>query len=159
MTSKSIAVSRTYRASPQAAFDAWTKPEMIEQWFGPPGYSAHVVEHDFRVGGDWRFLMKGDAGDGLVHFGTFIAIDPPDRLTFTWASEAPLDTWRSVDGQPTLVVVTFEPCDAGVIVTISHEGLALETARHGLTIGWGEGLACLENFLRDRAGGDDGSAD
>jgi len=147
-----VTVSRAFKATPQAAFDAWTKPEMLEQWFGPPGYSATILMHDFRIGGGWRFLMKAESGDGLEHFGTFVTIEPPVRLAFTWASEAPLQSWRAADGRPTLVTVTFEPCNGGVAVTIVHEGLALEKARRGLTVGWGSGLTCLEEFLCDQRG-------
>lgn len=147
-TAQSVTVSRTFRATKEAAFDAWTNPASLAQWFGPPGFRAEILTHDLRVGGDWRFLMTDDKGQGFHHFGTFIAIEPVERLAFTWASEEQVEGWRDETGNPTLVTVTFDGNADQVTVVITHENLATEAARRGLTYGWGEGLACLEEFLR-----------
>ncbi len=153
-TAQSVTVSRTFRATKEAAFDAWINPTSLAQWFGPPGFRAEILTHDLRVGGDWRFLMTDDKGQGFHHFGTFIAIEPADRLAFTWASEEQVEGWRDEAGNPTLVTVTFEENADRVTVVITHENLATESARRSLTYGWGEGLACLEEFMRrGEAGG------
>lgn len=142
-----VCVSRTYRTTVQAAFDAWTRPAILERWFGPPGYSASILTHDLKIGGSWRFLMRGQDGTALEHFGEFVAIDPPTKLAFTWASEEPFDGWRDTKGEPTLVTVTFDQDGEEVTVTVTHEGLVLEEARRGLTFGWGRGLDCLDEVL------------
>lgn len=147
-TAQSVIVSRTFRSTKEAAFDAWTNPASLAQWFGPPGFRAKILTHDLRVGGDWRFLMTDDKGQGFHHFGTFIAIEPTDKLAFTWGSEEQVEGWRDEAGNPTLVTVTFEENADRVTVVITHENLATEPARRGLTLGWGEGLACLAEFLR-----------
>lgn len=120
-TAQSVAVSRTFRATKKAAFDAWTNPASLAQWFGPPGFRAEILTHDLRVGGDWRFLMTDDKGQGFHHFGTFIAIEPADRLAFTWASEEQVEGWRDEAGNPTLVTVTFEENADRVTVVITHD--------------------------------------
>ena len=142
-----VVVSRTYKATLEAAFDAWTQPALIERWFGPPGVRATVLTYEPRPGGSWRFAMESDAGRPQHHFGTIVTLDRPHRLVFTWASEEMVDGWRDAEGKPTLVTVTFEPVEAGVTVTISHAGLAAADARRALTFGWGGGLDCLGDLL------------
>ena len=48
-------VTRTFSAPRQLVFDALTKPELIERWYGPPG-SIEVCESDPVTGGKWRFV-------------------------------------------------------------------------------------------------------
>ena len=142
-----VSVSRTYRASPEAAFDAWTKPALLERWFGPPGFRARILTYEPWPGGAWRFAMQSDDGACFHHFGTLVDLRRPHRLAFTWASEEQVDDWRDVDGNPTLVTVSFAPAAIGVTVTITHTGLASQEARRGLTHGWGRGLDCLADVL------------
>jgi len=144
---ETVTVQRTYTASVDAAFEAWTSPAALEQWFGPPGFRAKVLSHELRVGGGWRFRMVSKDGDAYHHFGRFLEIDAPHRLVFTWASEEQVDGWRDVNGDPTRVTVTFKAVAAGVTVTVTHQRLATALARQALTGGWGGGLVCLEGFL------------
>lgn len=147
---ETVMVERTYSAPIDAVFDAWTNPVALEQWFGPPGFHAKVLTHDLQVGGRWRFLMANDAGDGFHHFGSFVEIDAPNRLVFTWASEEQVDGWRDENGDPTQDTVTFAASAAGATVTIVHERLANEIGRQALTGGWTGGLVCLGDFLMKR---------
>ena len=142
-----VRVSRSYRSTPKAAFDAWTNPASLEKWFGPPGFRAEVLVHELRVGGAWRFRMIADDGSGYHHFGTFLEISPPRRLAFTWASEEQVDGWRDTGGNPTTVTVDFEEGDAGVTVVITHRDLASEETRRSLTHGWDGSLVCLADSL------------
>ncbi len=146
-STKAISVSRFYKTSIQAAFDAWTKPTSLEKWFGPPGFRAEILTHDLRIGGDWRFLMMGSEGKGFHHFGTYVEISPPRKLAFTWASEEQVEGWRDENGDPTLVTVEFEQQADGVLVTVTHQQLQSDEARRALTGGWGGSLEALADFL------------
>lgn len=145
---RAVFAQRTYRVSPEAAFDAWINPASLAKWFGPPGFAAEVLIHDLQVGGRWRFLMKGQNGDGFHHFGRFVEITPPHKLAFTWASEEQVEGWRDENGDPTLVTVEFTPCPEGTKITVTHEKLTSDFARRALTGGWSGGLECLAGFLK-----------
>jgi len=145
-----VMVRRRYRASIEAAFDAWTNPHSIARWFGPKGFQAHVLEHELRPGGRWRFLMRGDDGMEFHHFGSFVEISPPRRLVFTWASEEAVAGWHGGADDPTRVTVDFDPHEEGVTVTVTHERLPSEPARRALTAGWGGGLDALAAFLAEQ---------
>ena len=56
---RTVRVSRSYKTSIEAAFDAWTKPLSLEKWLGPPGFRAEVLMYDLRVGG-----RLGNGGTG-----------------------------------------------------------------------------------------------
>ncbi|MCG8491320.1 MAG: SRPBCC domain-containing protein, partial [Sneathiellales bacterium] len=132
-----------YNASPERAFKAWTDPDLLKKWFGPPDYRAEILTHDFCVGGMWRFRMIGPLEECSHHFGTFLEIDPPHRLVFTWASEEQVHGWRGETGAPTRVTVEFKPRQEGVEVCITHEKLQSTEARRALTGGWTGALESL----------------
>ena len=144
---KTITLTRVYNASRATVFDAWTNPVSLEKWFGPKGFSAKVLKHDFRVGGNWRFQMIGSNGTTFHHFGTFVEITPPATLKFTWASEEQLDGWRDEHGNPTLVTVRIDAHANGTQVTLTHEDLQSADVRQSLTYGWGGGLEQLADFF------------
>ncbi len=139
---------RVYRVTPETAFNAWTDPALLERWFGPPDYRAEILTHDLCVGGAWRFRMIGPEGDCSHHFGTFLVIDPPRRLVFTWASEELVEGWRDETGAPTRVSVEFKPRNDGVEVCVTHEQLQSAEARRALTGGWAGGLESLAVLLK-----------
>lgn len=60
-----ITIRRTFQAPSHAVFEAMTKPEYVERWYGPARYRVEVPELDFREGGRWRFLNI-DKNDGTV---------------------------------------------------------------------------------------------
>ena len=78
-----------FRASPERVFDAWLEPELVTQWmsaalkqFGLTG-DIRRVEVDARVGGRFTFSDLREAGEA-VHWGTYLEIDRPRKLVFTW---------------------------------------------------------------------------
>lgn len=71
------------RATPQAIWDAITKPEWTERW----GYGLRE-EYDLRPGGAYRGHanagMEAMGMHGVIVDGEVIESDPPHRLTITW---------------------------------------------------------------------------
>jgi len=44
-----LRLTRTFRAPRDTVFQAWTDPEELTRWWGPPGYATPVVELELRV--------------------------------------------------------------------------------------------------------------
>ena len=63
----------------QLVFDAFTKPELLKRWFGPRGWSLAVCEVDLRVGGGFRFVLRGPDGKQMGMRGVYREIVPPER--------------------------------------------------------------------------------
>ncbi len=76
-----IAVERTYAASPARVFAAWADPAAHGRWNVPGGgWRIVETEHDFRVGGR-QFSRFGPPGEPIYHAeGRFKDIVPNARI-------------------------------------------------------------------------------
>ena len=109
-----IVMTRVFNAPPDLVFDAFTNCEHLKRWWGPSSWSLPVCEIDLRVGGKWRFLMKGDEGE-MGMYGEYREIERPLRLVQT----------ENFDGE------MFEPMGGGSLNTFvleEHEGRTTWTA-------------------------------
>jgi uncharacterized protein YndB with AHSA1/START domain len=52
-----IEVKREFCANLSLVWDAWTKPELLDQWWAPKPYKTETKSMDFRVGGSWLYAM------------------------------------------------------------------------------------------------------
>ena len=52
-----INVKREFAADLPLVWDAWTKPELLDQWFAPKPYRTRTKSMDFREGGAWLYAM------------------------------------------------------------------------------------------------------
>ena len=58
-TGREIVMTRVFDAPRCLVFEAFTKPELLKRWFGPRGWSLVVCEVDLKVGGGFRFVLRG----------------------------------------------------------------------------------------------------
>jgi uncharacterized protein YndB with AHSA1/START domain len=80
---REIVLTRVFNAPRQMIYDAWTKPELPKRWFGPRGWSLVVCEIDLRVGGKWRFVLRGPGGKEMGMGGVYRELVPPERDVHT----------------------------------------------------------------------------
>jgi uncharacterized protein YndB with AHSA1/START domain len=78
-TDREVVLTRVFDAPRTLVFEAFTKPELLKRWFGPRGWTLSVCEVDFRVGGGFRFLLRGHDGKELGMRGVYREITPPER--------------------------------------------------------------------------------
>lgn len=133
---------RSIRTSREKAFEAWTNPEQIKQWFAvAEGFTTPIAEVDLRVGGRYRLGMKAP-GDNplLIVDGVYREIAQPERLVFTWQ-------WESADpnAPETLVTVEFYEQDGVTDVRLKHELFTDAAQRDMHGAGW---VGCLDHLER-----------
>jgi uncharacterized protein YndB with AHSA1/START domain len=140
-------MKRVFAAPRQMVFDAWTKPEIVAQWWGPAGFTTPVCEIDARSGGVLRIHMRGPDGTIYPMTGRFVEFYPPYRFHFT---SSPLDK----DGNPLFDLwnsVFFEEVEGGTQVTLDvHVTMMTREAPQylkGMTIGWTQTLDRLGKLL------------
>jgi uncharacterized protein YndB with AHSA1/START domain len=92
-------IDRVFAAPPELVWRVWSDPEHLVRWHGPEGCALSQCEQDFRIGGRWRRTMTSGPGHAHVIFGTFLEIDEPRRLSFTYTNER--------DGFETVVAMDF----------------------------------------------------
>jgi uncharacterized protein YndB with AHSA1/START domain len=78
-TDREVVLTRVFDAPRQLVYDAFSKPELLKRWFGPRGWSLVVCEVDHRVGGGFRFVMRGPDGKDMGMRGVYREIVPPER--------------------------------------------------------------------------------
>lgn len=107
-----LSVTRRFDATPERVFDAWLDPALVARFlFATPNGERVRVEVDGRVGGS--FVVVEKRGDQLAeHFGTYLEIDRPRRLVFTFATDR--------EQAPTRVTIDIVPMDGGCELTLSH---------------------------------------
>src|SRR5579884_791568 len=113
-----IVLRRTFLVPRSRVFRAWIEPAAIAQWFRPGGIPVLVRTLDARVGGTFHFEMA----DGGSIVGTYQVIIPPDKLVFTWLSDA-------IPGMESRITVDFLDQGAGTEVVLTHTGLVTPAAR------------------------------
>jgi uncharacterized protein YndB with AHSA1/START domain len=130
--------TRLIRASRARIFAAWTKPELLQQWFGPSDRICTVAESDPRVGGAYRIGVRlKDVPDAQVAVATghFLQFIPNQLLQFNW-----IPSWNP--GEESLVTVSLEHVSGGTEVTLRHEDVPPESF-NGYDQGWHGSLTKL----------------
>ena len=114
-------VSHRFSASPERVSDAWLDANSVREWMALPfsalgGRPVDVrrVEIDARVGGRFTFSDMRDDGEA-VHWGTYLEIDRPRRLVFTWFTST-----EDEQENNSVVTMTIEPDGDGCVATIVH---------------------------------------
>jgi uncharacterized protein YndB with AHSA1/START domain len=134
-----LEVERRLPAPIAEVFRWWTEPELLSRWMTPTG--TVEVSLELRVGGALRIVMRG-SDTVIEHAGTYIEIDPPRRLVFTWASPF-------TGAEPSLVTVDLEPDgDDATILRLRHSELpdAVAESHRG---GWSAMLDRLATGLEE----------
>lgn len=125
MSAQDLAV-QTIDASPDDVFAAWITPELIEQWWGPEGFSTCVIELQPTVGGHFVFEMRAPSGSTCEMTGTYTKIDRPRLLSFEVQNHCNLDLPQGVQPQlePSIVTVVFTRVGRRTQVVVRHQSLA-----------------------------------
>jgi len=107
-----LRVTRRFAAPAARVFDAWLYADGARAWlFATPSGQMVEAEIDPRVGGKWRFVERRPEGDAL-HRGTYLTIDRPRRLAFTFAVDEESEGDR--------VSIDIEPLESGCELTLVH---------------------------------------
>ncbi len=142
-TATSLKLTRRINARREDVFDAWTDPEILKSWWAPEGTTMTSVALDPRVGGAYRIGIVSTEGEQMYVAGTFVEIERPSRISYTWA-------WDEDDGPGHQSLVTIEFAESGreTAVTLTHERLASEQSRDNHRHGW---TSILDNLAANFA--------
>lgn len=92
---RSIVLGRVFDAPRELVWEAWTKPEHAEKWWGPNGFTTKTKKADFRVGGLWRHDMIAADGTVFPNRTEYIEIVKPERLVYTNGDDANPEMYRA----------------------------------------------------------------
>ena len=83
---RELVVTRTVNGPARLVFEAWTKPELLKQWWVPKSFPISLLscEADVRVGGMYRLVFSHPAAPKpMEFFGTYLEVTPHSRLVWT----------------------------------------------------------------------------
>jgi uncharacterized protein YndB with AHSA1/START domain len=80
---REVVLTRVFNAPRRLVFEALSKPEHVLQWFGPRSCPIVECQMDFRLGGSWRYILRGADGGNMGMKGVYQEIAPPDRIVST----------------------------------------------------------------------------
>ena len=111
-----LSITRTFDATPQAVFDAWTDPEKFAVWFGTDGVDvpSETLLMDVRPGGSWSAVMKLPDDTSISWVGEYLEVDAPTHLVMTITDNPALDA-RGV------ITVDLTPVGDGTEMTMTQE--------------------------------------
>jgi uncharacterized protein YndB with AHSA1/START domain len=136
----SLVISRTYPASVERVFKAWTDANQLGQWFAPTDDYTTKATVDLRVGHEYRIAITHKGGNVHTILGTYRVIDPPHKLVYTWR-------WEGGPMADTLVTVDFAPEGDVTKVTITHDQFTNTEDRDKHNEGWNGCLGRLQRTL------------
>jgi uncharacterized protein YndB with AHSA1/START domain len=81
---REVVVRRIFDAPARLVFEAWTRPELFQQWWVPTsvGLVLLSLEHSVRVGGGYRLVFDLGGSKTLAFFGKYTEVTPPSRLSY-----------------------------------------------------------------------------
>lgn len=145
-------MSTRLAVTPEEAFRYLTEPDRYVEWMGSEAALDPVP------GGTYRVRMP----DGFHAAGTFLHLEQPHEIVFTWGFPDPevagLVKRGAVDGNAmpagsTRVTVTLNAEDGRTRLTLRHENLPTVELRDGHRLGW---ETYLHRLAIRTAGGDPG---
>ena len=136
-----VTARRTYPVPVDVVWAAWTKPELIRQWWGPEGFTCPLARMDVRAGGVSLLAMQAPqqyGGGRTFTTWTYREVEPMARLEYVVRFADPAGTTISPadagipPGVPDAVphVVTFTPSAGGATeLSITESGYTTPQAR------------------------------
>ena len=142
---RDLILARSFNASAEKVFNAWTQAALLEQWFAPLPWTVTKAELDVRVGGSNLIVMRSSEGNNYPGYGVYLEVVKNQRLVFT---NAFTKAWEPSEQTPLMVVeVTFEQQGAhtNYAARVRHWTIADREAHEkmGFHQGW---VTCAEQL-------------
>jgi uncharacterized protein YndB with AHSA1/START domain len=137
-----VQLRRRVKAPAEQVFDLWTRPDLMVRWMSSyPGAVNCKASCDLRPGGAFSLVMFAQDSSREVS-GTYVEIDRPRKLVFTW-------TGPLTNNVMTLVTVELNPRGEETDLVLTHEHLPTQAIHEGHTRGWGQILDHLAGAVSE----------
>jgi len=80
LNNRTLTIDKTFNAPLILVWNAWSQPEHIAQWWGPKGMETKVIEHEFKVGGHWKYVMQMPNGGEFITEGVYVEIVEHEKI-------------------------------------------------------------------------------
>jgi len=146
---KTVSIVKEFAAGLDLVWDAYTRAELLDQWWAPKPWMSRTKVLDFRVGGRRFYAMVSPEGDERWAIQKYTSITPKTNFKFfnTFADEyenpeLPGSEWD----------LNFSEQDGTTKVSVSIYNESLERLERMIEMGFKEGtmmqLKNLEELLK-----------
>ncbi len=140
---RTLTLERTFNAPIELVWEAWTKPEHIAHWWGPRGMPVNIIEHNFKVGGHWKYSMPMPNGNEFISEGIYSEIIEHSKIV-TAADFKPM-----TEGVQMTMLFEEDGDKTKFIFKVLHqtEEYKLQQEKMGFYNGWGSVFEGLNDYL------------
>jgi uncharacterized protein YndB with AHSA1/START domain len=136
---KTVSITKEFAAELDLVWDAYTKPELLDQWWAPKPLTSRTKAMDFQVGGRRFYAMVSPEGDECGWaIQKYTSITPKTNFKF-------FNAFADKDENPQLPGsdwdLNFSAQGETTKVSISIYNESLERLERGLEMGFKEGVA------------------
>jgi uncharacterized protein YndB with AHSA1/START domain len=136
---RTLTVTAEFAAPVERVWRLYADREQVQRHWGPPGWPATFVRHDFEPGGGSHYFMAGPDGERADGVWRILAVDEPRSFELE-------DAFADQEGNPdesmgwTRMAATFEPTEGGTRVVFVSTFASTEQLQQMLDMGMEEGL-------------------
>jgi len=140
---RTLSLKRTFNAPIKLVWEAWTQPKHIANWWGPRGMKVNVVEHDFSVGGKWKYTMEMPDGNEFITEGVYSVIVELEKI-FSSADFKPMTEGVEIQA---LFEENGDQTNFTFNVVHETEEYCKQQEEMGFYNGWASVFDGLENYV------------
>ena len=145
-TTKTVSITREFAAELSVVWDAFTKQEILDQWWAPKPFESKTKVMEFKVGGRRFYAMVSPEGQEMWQLQQYTAITPKTNFKF-------LSVFADKDENPHLPGsdwdLNFNEVNGITKVSISIYNESLERMEKMIEMGFKEGFTMTLNELTD----------
>lgn len=141
---KTVTINREFAAPLPLVWDAFTKKEILDQWWAPKPWMSRTKIMDFKVGGRRFYAMVSPEGDEHWSLQKYTSISPNHNFKF-------INAFADKDENPELPGsdwdLNFNESNGTTKVHISIYNESLERMEQQIEMGFQGGFTMTLNYL------------
>jgi uncharacterized protein YndB with AHSA1/START domain len=145
-TTKTVSVNMEFDADISLVWDAFTKKEILDQWYAPKPWMSKTKFMNFEVGGRRFYAMVGPEGQEMWAVQKYTSITPKTNFKF-FNAFADKDENLQLPGSDWDLNFTEENERTKVSISIYNE--SLDRMEKMMAMGFKEGFAATLNNLKE----------
>jgi len=143
---KTVSINMEFDAELSLVWDAFTKPEILDQWYAPKPFVSKTKFMDFKVDGRRFYAMVSPEGQEFWAIQRYTSITPKTNFKF-------FNAFADKDENPQLPGsdwdLTFREQNGATSVSITIYNESLERLERMIEMGFKEGFTATWNNLKD----------
>ena len=146
LADRTLSIKKTLNASIKTVWEAWIKPEHLANWWGPMGMQVNIIEHNFKIGGKWKYNMLMPGKGEFISEGEYIEIVEFKKI-ITTANFKPM-----TEGVELQAIFEENGDKTNFTFNVVHPTVEYcqQQEKMGFYNGWGSVFSRLNEFLQSK---------